>query len=442
MSKDSDLKKLVDWLADFTLEVRKKNGSRYPPGTIQGTMRGVNRLIRARQEERVIERDISIVHMDIFKDIFKDPLFRKVKVAGDIAVQKSLDAGLGKFVQKSDPLSVGEEQKMLSLPINQINSLLGINHRFAWYYTKNFLIRGASEFRQVCVEDFTLHNRYREMLRYTPGTSKNWKVDILHCSSEQLRRPVEVQILDVIAMFRKLISKRLKFGNNECGPFPLFLKPRLKCSSSDSIWFHKGVVGKNTLSNYTRAMTVEITELEGKVITNKTGRNTAISRLESALTLVEFGMEVSGHRNPGNYRKYSTTNAEVRSRAMQRIIDGEDVTFGEAYEQEIEVERVARDLSETPGRKRKQNVDLDEEHAFWDRVDVIHDLEDDLKKYEKQSKVVHQNNSMSSISGHAFKDLTNCTINIINVIDPAQLGSFKSFVGVQVLGQENTAPAK
>ncbi|CAM6087083.1 unnamed protein product [Calypogeia fissa] len=101
---------------------------------------------------------------------------------------------------------------------------------------------------------------------------------------------------------------------------------------------------------------------------------------------------------------------------MQRIIDGEDVIFGEAYEQEIEVQRVVEDLSETPGRKWKQDVDLDEEHAFWDRANVIHDLEDDLKKYETQFKVVHQKICVSSISGHAFKDLTNCTINIFNVI--------------------------
>ncbi|CAM6085586.1 unnamed protein product [Calypogeia fissa] len=81
---------------------------------------------------------------------------------------------------------------------------------------------------------------------------------------------------------------------------------------------------------------------------------------------------------------------------MQRIIDGENATFGEAYEQEIEVERVVEDLSETPRRKRKKNVDLDEEHAFWDSADVIHDLEDDLKKYETQSKVVHQKNYVDS----------------------------------------------
>jgi hypothetical protein len=59
---------------------------------------------------------------------------------------------------------------------------------------------------------------------------------------------------DVIRTYKALISHWLEFSVEELAvkPFdgvqPFFLTPKLKLKSSDSVWFLKTPVGKNTLN--------------------------------------------------------------------------------------------------------------------------------------------------------------------------------------------------
>lgn len=52
---------------------------------------------------------------------------------------------------------------------------------------------------------------------------------------------------------------------------------------------------KNRLSTSTREMAKEVSTLEGKVISNKTGWNMGITHLEGSVVRVEFDMELARH---------------------------------------------------------------------------------------------------------------------------------------------------
>lgn len=69
------------------------------------------------------------------------------------------------------------------------------------------------------------------------------------------------------------------------------------------MWFGKSPNGINTLQNIARKVAEDIPKLACKKITNKTGRNMSITCLDDAFTPIEYGMELTGHRDLKSYSK-------------------------------------------------------------------------------------------------------------------------------------------
>jgi hypothetical protein len=60
--------------------------------------------------------------------------------------------------------------------------------------------------------------------RFKPGTCKNSKIDVMHCTIEQLRRPITCSIIDVVNMYKKIVSKWPVFEcESEAANHPFFL---------------------------------------------------------------------------------------------------------------------------------------------------------------------------------------------------------------------------
>lgn len=89
---------------------------------------------------------------------------------------------------KSDVLSRSEEKEMLDSDEASVKHPSGLNKRFAYFCTRNFFKRGGRELREcesnlfeICRDEIG-----DEFLRFSAGLCKNWKVDIMRCSSESL----------------------------------------------------------------------------------------------------------------------------------------------------------------------------------------------------------------------------------------------------------------
>ena len=160
----------------------------------------------------------------------------------------------------------------------------------------------------ICFIDSSLHISnflwdFMYCFRYLPGLSKTVKSDIYHCNSESMRRPVDTYSRDVVSTYKTLVSHWPDFSVEELAgkPFdgvqPFFLTPKLKVKKSDSVWFLKMPVGKNTLSKICKEL-IEGAGIDagGRVFSNKTPRRIGISRMEDAHVPVEKGMRITGHR--------------------------------------------------------------------------------------------------------------------------------------------------
>ncbi|KAL3696192.1 hypothetical protein R1sor_010268 [Riccia sorocarpa] len=342
LSEESDIREFVDNLTTFFLQVKKKDGQLYLPTTIQALLRAIGRVIRARQEQRCVETGIAVHPFSIWKD----PRYRKVKLAADEAVQRSLDRGLGKHVKKSEILTLEEETRMLAQPKCSLQCPRGLNYVMLYYCLRKFFIRGVAGLRHVNWEDFTVENLPTgQVLRYTPDTSKTWKVDVARCAADNLRRPVDCHVPQVIDCFVKLSSVRPTWHTDELPPHPLFLTPKQRLKSTDLVWYAKSAVGVNTLSSYMKEMVEDLPDISYKTITNKSGRGIEISRVVQSGVPTALGMLQTGHRDPKSFTKYDQTLDQLENRAVQRIISGEvrngrTLTFDEALDDEIS--RLAR----------------------------------------------------------------------------------------------------
>lgn len=175
--------------------------------------------------------------------------------------------------------------------------------------------------------------------RFTPGANKNWKIHVKHCSSEYLRRPVMCPIRDVLDTHKAIVSHWPIFEDPKlakCHPF--FLTAKSKVTKGDPIWFTKTPVGRNTLVGITKKLADCVPSLESKRITNKTGQNTGITRLEQAHVPIDRAMALTGHRDINSYKKYNRQKREGPSSfAMQNCLVGDSgraISYQEAMTKE------------------------------------------------------------------------------------------------------------
>jgi hypothetical protein len=94
--------------------------------SIAGMLRAIGRLIRARQEERIIETSIQPA---VMFNIITDVRYRRVVLAANQACQKSAAAGLGREILKSDVVSFDEEEAMLASAAASPDNPGGLNKR-------------------------------------------------------------------------------------------------------------------------------------------------------------------------------------------------------------------------------------------------------------------------------------------------------------------------
>jgi hypothetical protein len=129
------------------------------------------------------------------------------------------------------------------------------------------------------------------------------KSDIYHCNSEAMRKPIDTYFPYVIRTYKALVSHWPEFSVEELAvkPFdgvqPFFLTPKLKLKSSNSVWFLKTPVGKNTLNKICKELIEGVgIKAKGRVFSNKTPRRIGISRMEAVYVPIEKGMYIMGHR--------------------------------------------------------------------------------------------------------------------------------------------------
>jgi hypothetical protein len=83
--------------------------------------------------------------------------------------------------------------------------------------------------------------------RFSPGPNKNWKIDVTHCSSESLRKPVHCSVPDVVKTYKSIVNYWPSFKDEEEARHHAFFTP-IKFKKGAEVWFKNVPIGRNTLS--------------------------------------------------------------------------------------------------------------------------------------------------------------------------------------------------
>jgi hypothetical protein len=144
---------------------------------------------------------------------------------------------------------------------------------------------------------------------------------------------------DVVKTYKAIVSCWPLFQDPEISMIhPFFLTPKNKFKNSN-IWFKEVPVGHNTLAKVAQKLVEDVPSLEGKRISNKTGRNTGISWLEEALVPLDRAMQLIGHRDVKSYKKYSKQRFENASAcAMQSVMSSGGSEAPLSYEDAMRIE--------------------------------------------------------------------------------------------------------
>jgi hypothetical protein len=146
---------------------------------------------------------------------------------------------------------------------------------------------------------------------------------------------------DVVKTYKSIVSHWPIFQDAESArSHAFFLTPKSKFKDQ-MIWYKDIPVGRNTLSKVAQKLAEDVPSLSGKRITNKTGRNTGITRLEEAMVPLDRAIQLTGHRDSKSYKKYSKQRFENASAcAMQSVMSsGAGIEAPLSYEDAMSIEK-------------------------------------------------------------------------------------------------------
>ncbi|KAG0576354.1 hypothetical protein KC19_5G073600 [Ceratodon purpureus] len=132
-----------------------------------------------------------------------DPCYRRVKFAGTESVRRSFRRRLGIKTSTSDVLTREEEIFILNSTAASVLNPNGLILWMVYFFCRNLFIRGQDELHATHVGQIQLlEDAGIEFLRYNLSLSKNYKMDIDHCSKHSMQHSIDISDADFVDTFK------------------------------------------------------------------------------------------------------------------------------------------------------------------------------------------------------------------------------------------------
>ena len=293
-------------MSNFVFEIRKKDGSEFPPESLHHLVSGLQRFVRWKNNLAI--------------DVFKDAEFAEFRRCLDSEMKRLQRAGLGSRRRKAEPLTSAEEEILWekgllgdSTPQSLVDTILVMNGLY-------FALQGGAEHRQLRSNPYRIQviekPGQRSYLEYVEDMSKNRPGGL----KGRKLKPKIVQHHDnpdnparcFVRLFKLYQSLLPKDRPNSVFYFQPLKTPRPDC------WFSNKPIGHNTLDG-TVARLCRQAQIQG-FRTNHSLRATAATRLFQASVDEQLIMERTGHRSLKGVRSYKRTSDNQRE-ALSDILN-------------------------------------------------------------------------------------------------------------------------
>lgn len=316
-TKDEDRKiedipaaELNEFISEFIISVRTKDGNEYEPTSLRSLMASFERHLKKQGYSASIINDL----------VFEKT--RKVLQSKQKQLKKQGKGNKPKasVALTSEELKILYEKGLLGMcsPEALLNTLWLNN-------TLHFGLRGCKEHRDMCWGDVKLHKtangvEYLEFNERQTKTRTGSDYGNVRAVPPKMFATDETE-RDPVAVYKFFARKRPEEMNQDDAPFYLAVNNGLKADSlARKSWFKSGAVGVNKLNGLMKTM-VQKAGIENDRLRNHSGRKTMIQTLsENDIPPTQIA-QLSGHRNLKSIENYSTVSTKQQMH-MSKVLSG------------------------------------------------------------------------------------------------------------------------
>ena len=260
-------KDLNFWMQRFIAEIRREDGTDYPPNTLTQIVAGLQRHLRNRCSDR---------QFNFFKD--SDLEFAEFRKTLDGRMKYLTSQGIGVQKKRCDPVTEADEIKMWETGVFSDSTASGLSNAIFFYNGKTFGFRGMEQHKSCAAEQFEIgfdHEHNSKYIKYTPRVTKNVQGGLKHRRIEinpivQYEDPVNPRCL--VRLYETYLSLIPRTG-------PLYRKP-LESVTSYGPKFSANTIPINQMSQMFKRFYAEAgIDTTGRNISNHSGRVTCCTRL-------------------------------------------------------------------------------------------------------------------------------------------------------------------
>ncbi|XP_071784526.1 uncharacterized protein [Asterias amurensis] len=291
---------LDTFLRRFYMEVRQVNGDIYCKKSLQTIRYGIQRHFKDRETNSM--------------DIVIDKAFERSNQSFKATLVNLKKLGKG-CVQHKNPITPEDMDKINASPRTDINTPAGLQNKVFIDVMMYHCNRGRENIRDLKKSDFEEHTDSK-------GLSFITKRDQLTKNSrENDDNKSQAGVMYEIPGNPRCPVRTFRLYKQKLHPNCDFLwqRPRDNASTgiSDEVWYCNIPVGKNTLCNKLKVISIEAKC--SRVYTNHCFRATSVTILDNAGFEARDIMTVSGHHSESSIKNYSRTS-ESKKRKMSSVL--------------------------------------------------------------------------------------------------------------------------
>ena len=305
---------LNNYLSEFIVVVRRKDGEDFEPSSLRGLLCSFNRYLKSKGYPA---------------NLIEDQAFEQVRAALKAKSKELKKSGKGNKPNAAQAITDNEisvlyEKELLgtSNPESLINTI--------WYMnTIHFGLRGCDEHRKMKWGDVQLKTDTdgTEYLEYSerqtktrsgedPRNIRAVKPKAFASQTSPDKNPVYV--------YKVYSPKRPPLMQDPDGPFYLGINYIKDPLNSNKPWFKATPMGQNKLNGLMKTMSEKAGLDANRRLTNHSARKAMVQKLNDNNIPATHIMQLSGHRNIQSINNYSSIN-EAQQKQMSSILSASSV---------------------------------------------------------------------------------------------------------------------
>ncbi|CAB4012922.1 zinc finger MYM-type 2-like [Paramuricea clavata] len=308
--EDIPIGELNEYMSDFIISVRTKNGKEYEPSSLRSLLASFERHLKRKNYPASIINDLA---------------FEKTRKTLESKQKQLKKQGKGNKPNASVALTTSELNTLYEKDLLGTRSPESLLNTLWLNNTMHFGLRGCKEHRDMCWGDVKLKQTAdgEEFLEFNERQTKTRTGS--DCRDVRKMAPkmfaTDGSERDPVVVYKLYERKRPGKMNEDDSPFYLAVNNTLKKESLQTKeWFKAAAVGINKLNSLMKTM-AQKAGINNERLRNHSGRKTMIQTLSENDIPPTHIAQLSGHKNLKSLESYSKVSSKQEMQ-MSKVLSG------------------------------------------------------------------------------------------------------------------------